>query len=133
VIHTLADTSFLIDLMLDDASAIEKAQELERAGIAISVGASTIFELYVGVSFSKKAQKERSKIISTISGMPQLPLDNESAIAAGLIYGEKRRSGATIDPEDAMLAGISKVRDDPVLTRNVKHFSNIEGVKVESY
>ncbi len=65
--------------------------------------------------------------------MPQVPFDNDSAIAAGLIFGEKKRSGAPIDPEDAMLAGISKVKNDPVLTRNVKHFSNIEGVRVENY
>jgi tRNA(fMet)-specific endonuclease VapC len=38
-----------------------------------------------------------------------------------------------IDPEDAMLAGISKVRNEPIITRNVRHFSNIDGVKVETY
>ncbi len=130
---TLADTTFLIDLMVNDPNALEKATQLEQAGISISVGTPTVFELYVGVSLSKKAQKEKSKIISTLSAMAQVPLDRESAIAAGSIYGDKKRIGATIDPEDAMLAGISKARGEPVITRNLKHFSNIDGVKVETY
>ena len=41
--------------------------------------------------------------------------------------------GRDIDPEDAMLAGMARVRAEKVLTRNVKHFSGIEGVTVEIY
>ena len=119
--------------MMNDPAALKKASELENSGTSISVGAPTMFELYVGVSLSTKAEKEKKKIISTISSMTQASLDHESAIAAGSIYGERRKSGALIDPEDAMLAGISKVRSEPVITRNIKHFSNIDGVKIETY
>jgi tRNA(fMet)-specific endonuclease VapC len=119
--------------MIDDSAALEKAKQLEQAGVSISVGAPTIFELYIGVSLSKSAQKEKSKIISTLSAMTQVPFDQDSAIAAGSIYGERKKSGAIIDPEDAMLAGISKIRNEPIITRNVRHFSNIDGVKVETY
>jgi predicted nucleic acid-binding protein len=74
----LADTAFLIDLMVNDSAALGKAKQLEQAGVPISVGAPTIFELYIGVSLSKTAQKEKSKIISALSTMTQVPFDQDS-------------------------------------------------------
>jgi len=32
-----------------------------------------------------------------------------------------------------MLAGIARVKAEKVLTRNIKHFSGIEGVALETY
>ena len=129
----LADATFLIDIMSNNADAIKKARELEEKGIALLVGAPTVFELYVGVSLSKKAEQEKLKISSVISSLAQLQFDYESARAAGTIYGDKIKFGSMIDPEDAMLAGISRVHGQPIITRNLKHFSNIEGVAVETY
>jgi predicted nucleic acid-binding protein len=50
-----------------------------------------------------------------------------------MICGEKAKISSRIDPEDAVLAGISRVHEGPVITRNVKRFSRIEGVSVETY
>ena len=129
----IADTTFLIDILTDEPSAVAKANELEVGGIAVSVGAPTVFELYVGASRSRRSVEEKAKITSIVASLPQLPLDYESAKAAGEIYAGKVRAGSTIDTEDAMLAGISRVHREPILTRNVKHFSNIEGVSAETY
>ena len=38
-----------------------------------------------------------------------------------------------IDPEDAMIAGIARTNKQRIITRNVKHFSDIEGVEIENY
>jgi tRNA(fMet)-specific endonuclease VapC len=129
----LADTTFLIDLMERRPEAIEKARELEKKSVAIQVSSPSIFELYVGLSLSKRAIEEKSKIVSVVETLPQLPLDIEAARVAGTIYAEKRKAGLTIDPEDAITAGVAKVNGETILTRNTKHFSNIEGVKTESY
>jgi tRNA(fMet)-specific endonuclease VapC len=129
----LADTSFLIDIMIGDASAVQKAAEIERSGSTVSVGSPTIFELYVGISMSGKAEEERSKIVSVLASLPQLSMDHASASAGGLIYGDRLKTGSRINPEDAMLAGIAKVHRETVVTRNVRHFKGIEGVTVESY
>lgn len=129
----LADTSFLIDLMKGDAGAEEKARQSEEMGVSIMVSPPSIFELYVDVSLSKKTKEEGSKIVSIVESLPQLPFDLESAKAAGTIYAQKVKSGSRIEPTDAMLAGISKVHGEPVLTRNVKHFSGIEGISVQAY
>lgn len=129
----IADTSFLIDLMMNETGAVAKAREIEGKGSTISVCSPSVFELYVGVALSRKPEDEKARIIDLIGSLPQLPLDFESARAAGTIYGERIREGAKMDPEDAMIAGIAKVRNEHVVTRNAKHFSGIGGVKVEIY
>ncbi|HZW54892.1 MAG TPA: PIN domain-containing protein [Nitrososphaerales archaeon] len=129
----ITDTTFLIDLMVNKNEAVSKAKDHEGRGIPIVVGAPSIFELHVGVSHSKKSEEERSKIISTVDSLPKLPLDYKSARLAGEIYTARQRIGSTIDPKDAMLAGDSKIMWTSIITRNIKHFSNIAGVTVESY
>lgn len=119
--------------MSKDAAAIRKAEELEAQGIALLVGAPTIFELFVGVSLSRRAELERQKISSVLNSLAHVALDYESAKEAGMIYGEKTKAGSRIDPEDALLAGIARVHKEPIITRNIRHFSNIEDVFVENY
>ncbi len=129
----IADTSFIIDLMRSDPGAIQKAQILSQERIPISVSVVTIFEIYGGISLSIRQGEEKRTVINVIEGLPIIPLETESAEEAGKIYAERRGSGITMDPEDAMIAGICKFKKEPVLTRNTKHFSGIDGVEVESY
>lgn len=129
----IADTSFIIDLMMDEPQAVSKAKEIEQKGSTVLVCSPSVFELYVGVTLSRKPEDEKSKIIDLIGSLPQLSLDLESACAGGTIYGECIKAGIQMDPEDAMIAGIAKVRKERVITRNIKHFSGIEGIAVEVY
>lgn len=129
----LAESSFLIDLMVGDESAVEKAREIEAKDTPLIVSAPTFFELCVGISLSSKAEEEKARILAVLESLPFLPLDAESSRAGGRIYGERRRVGSTIDPGDAMVAGVARVHGEKVLTRNLRHFQGIEGVNVESY
>ena len=87
----------------------------------------------MGISLSKKAEEEKSKIVSVLASLPQLPLDFQSACEGGSIHGNKIKTGFRIDPEYAMLAGIAKVHRENMVTRNIRHFEGIEGVSVEVY
>ncbi len=129
----IADTSFLIDVMRGDPGAIAKAEKFDGVGIPIYLTPITVFELYVGIGLSKKSSEEKATVHSVISSMPVLPLDFESASEAGLIFAARKKKGRTVDPEDAMIAGIAKLNHETILTRNTGHFSGIEGVRTESY
>lgn len=129
----LADTTLIIDIMKNEPAAVQKAADIERSGQALSVGAPTIFELYVGLSLTKKPVEEKAKITAVLASLPQIPLDHPSASAGGIIYGEKMQSGSKMDPEDAMIAGIAKANNEKIVTRNTRHFQGIEGVTIESY
>jgi tRNA(fMet)-specific endonuclease VapC len=129
----LADTSFLIDLMVGDKAAVEKAKAIETKDTPLTISAPTVFELYVGITLSRRAEEEKARVLVVVESLPFLPLDAESSKAGGRIYAERNRMGLMIDPEDAMIAGIARVHGEKVLTRNLKHFQGIEGVNIESY
>ncbi len=129
----LADTTFIIDIMKNDAEAIRKAENLSDASVSILVGTPTIFELYVGVGLSMRSGEEREKVFNILSSLPHLSLDTASASKGGIIYAQRIREKNKIDPEDAMLAGIAIENNETLLTRNRKHFTGIPQLKLETY
>jgi tRNA(fMet)-specific endonuclease VapC len=129
----LADTTFLIDLMKADDKALAKAKELEAASIPVLVGAPSIFELYVGVGLSVRTAEEKEKVLDVLKSLTHLPLDQQAATRAGLIYAQRSREGVEMDPEDAMLAGIAVENHETVITRNRRHFSGIAELKLQAY
>jgi len=129
----IADTCFIIDVMRNNPEAITKAQEIERNGIHLMVTAPTVFELNVGLSLSTKPLEEKELIREVLDSLLFLPLDYKASVEAGSIYGEKRKQGGTINPQDAMIAGIARSVGEKILTRNTKHFQGIEKVSTESY
>ncbi len=129
----LADTTFIVDIMKQNADAIRRAKGLSDASISILVATPTIFELYVGVGLSVRSSEEKEKVLSVLKSLPPLSLDVASASKAGTIYAQRIREGTKIDPEDAMLAGIAVQNNEPLLTRNRKDFAGISDLKLEYY
>ena len=66
----LADTTFIIDIMKNDANAVRKAKDLSAASVSILVGTPTIFELYIGVGLSVRSSEEREKVLSILGSLP---------------------------------------------------------------
>ena len=129
----IADTCFIIDIMRNNPEAITKAQEMERNSIPLMVTAPTVFELNVGLSLTTKPLEEKELIREVLDSLLFLPLDYKASIEAGSIYGEKRKQGSTINPQDAMIAGIARSAGEKILTRNIKHLQGIENVSIDSY
>lgn len=59
-----------------------------------------------------------------------LPFDSDAAKHYANIVSERTRQGCPISVEDAQIASIAKANGLSVATRNVKDFSNIEGLVV---
>jgi tRNA(fMet)-specific endonuclease VapC len=104
----IADTCFIIDVMRNNPEAITRAKEIERNSIPLMVTAPTVFELNVGLSLSTKPLEEKERIKKVIDSLLFLPLDYKASIEGRSIYGEKRKQGDTINPQDAMIAGIAR-------------------------
>ncbi len=129
----LLDTSFIVDLLRGKKSAVNKINELEAESIATNISAPSIFELFVGLSLTKKPSVEKKKIMDVLISWGNLALDSDSAVIAGKIHGELINEGQMIDPEDSMIAGIAIKHNESVLTRNTNHFNRIPDLQVEEY
>ena len=129
----ILDTSFLIDLMNGDKFAVQKLQLLTNKGETQLITALTIFELFSGLARSKKAETEKTKVVNALQGQLVIHLDNDSAEKAGEIDGNLVKEGKSIGVIDSMIAGIALIKKEKVLTRNVKDFSRVKGLEIETY
>ncbi len=126
------DTTFLIHLLRKDPQATLKALELDKDPLVFTTEVN-VYELISGI---KPANKER-EIKSTeilLSRLVVLPLDRKASIKAGLISSELMEKGKMIDDIDCLTAGILLSNGcDIIVTRNIKHFERINGMRVEGY
>ncbi len=130
----IADTTFLVDLLRKkDTAALQKLDELQEADIPCIATTISVFELWAGLANSHSKTQEIQEIEQLISSMPLLVLDKVSAEKAGVIFSGLERQGNIVQTEDCMIAGIALAQNCPVLTRNVKHFERIPGLKIEKY
>jgi tRNA(fMet)-specific endonuclease VapC len=129
----LLDTSFIIDLLRGREKAVRKIKTLEAESIASNISSPSIFELFVGISLTKKPASEKKRIMDVLESWGTLFLDSECAARGGTIHGQLIRDGQPIDPEDSMIAAIALVNDETLLTKNSKHFSRVPDLKIEDY
>lgn len=128
----LLDTSFLIDLMNGDDSAVEKARELERDLVQQRLSAMTLFELSYGIGRATQSETEREQVETVLSSKPIHPADTAVMRKAGRLAGELANEGAPVGDGDVIIAATAAVVDEPVLTRNIDDFERL-GVDIETY
>lgn len=129
----ILDTSFILDLMEEDKGAVARYVKLSENNEIVRVCAPTIFELWTGIACSSSPEAEKAKVSNALSQFDVIKFDGRCAEKAGEINGSLIRGGRRIDPEDTMIAGTALLENETVLTRNVKHFSRVLGLRVETY
>lgn len=129
------DTTFLIDLMHNEASAVRKARELEEVGFNATTEIN-VFELVYGIHRSKLGDRKArlAQAEQLFSRLVTFPLNHEAALNAGKILGKLSREGKEASPRDGMIASVAITHGcNVIVTRNTKHFVSIPGIQVEVY
>lgn len=126
----LLDTDWTIQTLNGVSPVLERVQELEPFGVAIST--VSIAEIYDGVFGSVTPEQDERELRDFLRSRELLDLDAEAA----RIFGQQRRRlrslGLSIGDMD-LLIGATAIRHDlTVLTNNVRHFERIEGIAIES-
>lgn len=130
----ILDTTFIIDLLRGKNLEVkEKAEELDHRFETKAVVSVSVMELWRGALQSVRKEEEKNKINELIKSFLVYPLDEKAARESGEIEADLIKKGEIIDLEDIMIAGVAKVHNETVLTRNVKHFERISGLSVETY
>lgn len=129
----ILDTSFLVDLMRNKHNAVAQMQKLVASSESIAITAPTVFELCAGIELSGLPDCERDKVSAVLSDQIVFSLDSLSARNAGELHGKLMKRGESIGAVDCMVAGIALKHGEAILTRDVKHFLRVAGLKVETY
>lgn len=129
----ILDTSFLIDLFDGRQGAFEKGIELSESNIVQRVPSPVVMELAYGAEFGD--EEERRSVQNALRMYPVVEQDETIAHRAGqlLARADQKVGGESgIDKVDPMVAAISDIYDEAVLTANVEDFDAL-GVTVETY
>ncbi len=123
----VADSDVLIDwLKLKARGSVPGVDSaLERAELATT--AVTAYQLWSGA----RSETGRAEVLELLSLMAAiLPFDDRAAELAGAAYRELAGAGRVIGRPDLYIAGICLAADAPLLTRNVREFERVPGLRL---
>jgi predicted nucleic acid-binding protein len=131
------DSSFLIDLLRETArerpgaafDLIESFDESEILGVSVHV----VCELRAGAELAKKALAEQEEVDRLLSGLLVSYPDDRFPILYGRLLAATQRGGRAVASMDLLIGTAALLDDAALVTRNVKDFSRIPGLRVLSY
>ena len=126
------DSDFIVDFLRQKQNAILKMESL-KGHTVVSTEVNYLEVLY-GILIKKQVpKKEFVSAQEFFSSMPNMPLNHTAAYNTANIATSLKKVGQEIGFSDTMIAGICLANNCPLLTKNIKHFSRIKGLKVETY
>lgn len=129
----ILDTSFLIDLFSGQNAAFQKGRELSEEQAIQRVPSPVVMELSYGASFGNES--ERRNVQNALRMYPIVEQTEQIAHRAGQLLAEADEAAggeSGIDKVDPMVAAVSDLYDEPVLTANVQDFKRL-AVDIETY
>jgi tRNA(fMet)-specific endonuclease VapC len=111
----------------------ELLKKLKSYDGEIAVSDITLFELYFGAEKYADPYGRFADIESFASRLEILPFDTAAARQAGNIRATLKRSGSMIGAYDLQIAGIARSRGLVLVTRNLREFQRVEGLRIETW
>jgi tRNA(fMet)-specific endonuclease VapC len=131
------DTSYLIDLLRETTRArpgpaLEFIEGLDGAE-TLAASVHVVCELRAGAELAKGALKEHEELDHLLSGLLVAYPDSRFPAAYGRILAAVQRTGRPIAAMDLLIATAAMIDDAPLVTRNVKDFSRVPGLRLLAY
>ena len=132
----LLDTSFCIDLLWEQKKnkrgpAIQKIETL--AGVELFSSIFVLCELQTGARLSTNPRQETKQVNALFELLTVVYPDYSFAASYGEAESILRKKGNSIPTMDLLIGLTAKMYGLPLITRDIKHFQRIPGLKVEGY
>jgi tRNA(fMet)-specific endonuclease VapC len=130
----LLDTNVLSELIKQRPSPalLERVRTARREELATSV--ICVMELRYGTVRHPNGPALWDRILGeVISRVRVLPLEMTAALRAGEVLASLATRGSPIGLEDVLIGATALQHDSVVVTRNLRHFERIAGLRVESW
>jgi len=99
----------------------------------IVVPSLVVWELEVGIGKAGTASRRRKQFEAFLATVQVAPFGIEEARSAADIRLKLERRGIPIGPIDTLIAGTALARKAVLVTRNVREFGRVEGLRVENW
>ncbi|MCX6590073.1 MAG: type II toxin-antitoxin system VapC family toxin [Acidobacteria bacterium] len=121
----VVDTDILIDYSRQAARLDPVLRELMGDGM-LAITAISVFELEQGF----RRPEDRIRLSVFLEALPILQLDKAAAVKAGEVSRALAATGQNLALGDLLIAGIVLSHSGILLTRNIRHFSRIPGLRL---
>lgn len=130
------DTSFLIDLLRETSrerpgGALDFIESLDPSEI-LAVSVHVVCELRAGVELARQPLRESEEIDRLLSGLLVVYPDDRFAAEYARLFAASSRT-KPVAAMDLLIATAALLDDAPLVTRNVKDFRRIPGLRVLAY
>jgi tRNA(fMet)-specific endonuclease VapC len=122
------DTSAVLDFFRGKGGVAKNLLEMPPKEIAIP--AIVAYEVWVGVLGSRAAKARREQYEEFLTAVEVLPFDDAVARRAAELRNDLERRGVGIGPMDTLIAATALAHGATLVTRNVREFGRIAGLKV---
>ena len=131
------DSSFLIDLLRETARerpgpAFDLIESLD-AGELLGVSVHVACELRAGAELARHALAEHEALDQLLDGLSVSYPDDRFAPAYARLLAATTRGGRSVAAMDLLIATAATLDDAPLVTRNVKDFSRVPGLRLLKY
>ena len=131
------DSSFVIDLRDEIAreapgAAFEFVESLDP-GELLAISVHVLAEVRVGAELDKHPLKAHEAIDQLVGGFLPIYPDHRFAAMYARVWAATNRGKRNVAAMDLLIATAAIIEDAPLVTKNVKDFSRIPGLRVLSY
>ena len=106
---------------------------LEASPSDVAVPAIVLHELETGIAKSFDPARRRAQLDAMLTVVKILPFGREEARVSAAIRAELEALGTPIGPLDTLIAGTAARHDAVLVTRNVREFGRVRGLRVEDW
>ncbi len=123
----LLDTNICIALMKGEAEARKQIRNF--AVNEIGLPAIVVAELAFGAWKAEFVGRSLANLEEILKVYRVIPFDEAAAMQYGRIRSELQKAGTPIGPNDYLIAAIALAQNATLITRNVREFERIPGLR----
>jgi len=124
----LVDTDRIVDYLKGRQEATDLFESLHVDGLAMSL--VTYAELYEGIYYGANPQPAERGLRLLLRTVDVLPLTRAIMRRFAMLRGNLRRTGLQIGDLDTLIAATALHHNLTLVTRNVRHYTRISGLRI---
>jgi len=123
------DSDFLVAILRDNSEALASLERFQREDMLATTSINS-FEILNGALISSGGKQKYLRARSMLNELEVLAFDQTASELASSLYADMLKKGKPIAISDLYIGSIALSAGAPVITRNLKDFERIPGLKV---
>jgi len=125
------DSDYAIDYLRGKPYTETLMDKIRIKELEASLSVVTVFELYTGALLSSDSAKRFEDVEALLGRFQIEPILKETMLISAKIHVDLKKRGLMIGIQDILIASGAISKDMPLLTKNKRHFRNIQGLRLE--